>query len=251
MDTILEELEEAVSSPPAEEEKKAETMMIGEEQGEEQVVEMKRPRGRPKGSGTKGTAVIFKRKYTEEMAAERMRARNAADFKNSKAEVNEINYLLSLLEAFDKRVRQTVPNKWNTQVRVHGNFKYKPYQLYETMLAYFHIAISNGRNISLSHLAWFCGYSASRFRVMIEDEDLSPHYRFIKDFVTFLEGLMEYEAQEKQNPAFHIFWLKNRGWKDKFEISASATPGALTEEQRLEAQKRIADFSEKKFLPSS
>ena len=67
---------------------------------------------------------------------------------------------------------------------------------------------------------------------------------FLKDCVEFVENYIEFTGQKKQNPAFNIFWLKNRGWKDKFEIEASSTQGALTEEEREEAQRRIKQFSE-------
>lgn len=190
--------------------------------------------------------VIIAKKYQREMVEERVNAvEEIKQMKNTKSTPQDIAYNLSMLDAFDKTIRPTVP----INVKINKNRKYTPIQLYETMLGYFHTALANGRNITIGHLSWFCGYNKTEFSELINDKNLDPNYAFLKDFIAFLEGHMENVAQDKQNPAFHIFWLKNRGWKDTYTVEPGANPAALTEEERAANQKRIAEFSEGLIKP--
>lgn len=185
--------------------------------------------------------VILEKALTKEMAEKRANAvKDATFFRNKKATQEDIAYNLSLLDAFDKVTRPTVP----LDAKLHGNRRYTPIQLYEAMLGYFHICLENGRYMTISHLTWFCGFDKNHFDKILNGTAEDKSYDFVRDFVGFMAGHIEYAAQDKQNPAFQIFWLKQRGWKDKYEIEASSTIGALTEAERAANIKRIAEFSE-------
>lgn len=208
---------------------------------------MKKKNGRPFGAKTK-PPIILEPNFLKEMAIERAQAAEHRALKVKKgADAGEIEYLLSLLEEFDRAVRPTVP----VISTATGQRRFTPIQLYEAVLSYFQNCIKYGRNMTISHLCWYCGYDRQGFLDFTNGKDADPNYAFLKTCLAFMEGHIEYRAQDKQNPAFHIFWLKNRGWKDKFEVEASSTMGALTAEEREIAQKRIAEFSEGKYTPGS
>ncbi len=186
----------------------------------------------------KSSPVIIAPIVTKQMAQERLDAVEITKALRKKTATNEdINYFLSLLADFDQTIRPTV----NKKSDAHGGLRYRPIQLYDTLMSYFHLSLSNGRNMTLGHMSWYCGMSRDSLMSYLKD-GRDPDYYFLRDFVSFLEAHMEYIAQDKQNPAFHIFWLKNRGWKDKFEIEASSTQGALSDAQRAEAQEMLKKF---------
>lgn len=150
-------------------------------------------------------------------------------------------YILGMLAAFDAETRPTIdPN-----LKVHGKNRYTPIQMYEAIMAYFKASLENGQPITITGIGLFCGIDKWDFHEMVNKKDLNPAYKFIKKCVEFMEMYIEFTGQKKQNPAFQIFWLKNRGWRDKFEIEATSTQGALTEDEREAAQKRIQAINEK------
>lgn len=187
--------------------------------------------------------LVISKNYAEKMVKRRMEALRTTTYVPHKIEPGEVDYFLTMLDAFDKSIRPTIdPN-----VKVHGNYRYSPIQMYEAILTYLHLSIENGRNITMGHLAMFCGMRRTDFTDMLNRLNRNaadPAYDFLHDCMAFVESYIEYKGQDKQNPAFQIFWLKNRGWKDKFEIEASSTQGALTAEEREAMQKRVAQFSE-------
>ena len=200
---------------------------------------------------------IVSRDFTREMAQARLQAIKASrKYKYKYQTINpvEVSYFLGMLDAFDRQVRPTIdtspPPEWRANKEDGGTFtvqyKYSPLEMYEKLFSYFQTSIEMGMSVCISHMAWYCGFNSSHFGQMMNDnyQELHPRYGFLREFVSFMSGMVEFDGQDKQNPAFQIFWLKNRGWVDKLEISASSTIGALTEEQRQKAQKRIAQFSE-------
>lgn len=187
--------------------------------------------------------MILEPNFTKEMAEERIAASEHRALKVKQTDPEEVYYFLNLLHDFDQAIRPTV----DVNAVVHANNRYTPIQLYEVLLSYLHNCIKKGRNMTINHMAWYARMERERFRDLINGKIEDKNYDFVQDFAAFMTGHIEYRAQDKQNPAFHIFWLKQRGWKDKQEIELSATQGALTAEERAANQRRIANFTEAKF----
>lgn len=184
--------------------------------------------------------------FKREIAEDLVNARVARQAKLNKADPGENQYFLELLAEFDAAIRPQV----DVKAVVHGNFKYTPIQMYEILFSYLHTCIKLNRNMTISHMGWYTGIDRDDLSDIGKGNCKEPAYRFVKYFIDFITGQIEYRAQDKVNPAFHIFWLKQRGWKDKQEIELSATKGAMTDAERTEAQRRIAEFSEVKGLPA-
>jgi hypothetical protein len=156
----------------------------------------------------------------------------------------EIKYLMGELEMFEKDILAKIdPN-----AKYDGNNRFTPVETFERMIGYIKRALSGGRSLTMTGLGISLAMSRQDFYEMINEAKgvQNGPYNFVKDIVFFVEYFMEYTAQQKQNPAFQIFWLKNRGWVDKLEISASSTPGAMTDKEREEAQARLKQISEVK-----
>ena len=183
---------------------------------------------------------------TTEMSERRMKALRSTEYKNAKLEPAEVDYWLSMLEVFDRFTRPTVPEGKVKLEHAGQPYRFTPSQMYEAIFNYFQISLEQGRDLTMGSLAMFCDMSHSNFTTFVNDKDLRPEYKFIRKCVEFVKNYIEYTGQKKNNPAFQIFWLKNHGWKDKYELEATSTMGALTEEERAEAQKRIQMISEVK-----
>ena len=175
-----------------------------------------------------------------------MKALRSTEYKNAKLEPAEVDYWLSMLEVFDRFTRPTVPEGKVKLEHAGQPYRFTPSQMYEAIFNYFQISLEQGRDLTMGSLAMFCDMSHSNFTTFVNDKDLRPEYKFIRKCVEFVKNYIEYTGQKKNNPAFQIFWLKNHGWKDKYELEATSTMGALTEEERAEAQKRIQMISEVK-----
>jgi hypothetical protein len=110
------------------------------------------------------------------------------------------------------------------------------------------MTLNANQPLTITGVGLFMGLYRKQIWGLLGDRDGTlkrwPEFEFLFDFASFVELYNEYAAHKKQNPAGPIFILKNFGWKDKLEIEASTTQGALTDEERAAAQKRIAEFSE-------
>ena len=122
-------------------------------------------------------------------------------------------------------------------------FRYTPRQMWENTKKYFEVTIEYGQPLTIMGIATFNGVSRDDLMNSAVVK-LPEEYHFLLDCAKFVETYNEYAAHRKQNPAGPIFILKNSGWKDKFEIEANSNPGALSETERAEAQKRIGNFTE-------
>jgi len=130
--------------------------------------------------------------------------------------------------------------------------RYTPKQMFDMCVAYIRLTIKVKQPLTITGLGMFMGIRRPDFfQILHEQKGVaeSPFMNFLYDFANFIEMYDEYAAHQKQNPAGPIFILKNFGWKDKFEIEASQTQGALTPEEREEARRRMAGFTEE--LPGS
>lgn len=193
---------------------------------------------------TKGAKNIPKIIVTEEYKDQFMLAHgNANNLQGlTKLEIKDREYLLHTLILFERALSPKVP-KYGV---AHGNCRYQPMELFNTVMQYFYFTVDRARPLTLSGIGLFCGFSKGTFQdICQKHDDTDPHWGWLKKCIYFVEMYMEYTAQMKVNPAFQIFWLKNRGWVDKLEIEAKNTPGAMTDEEREIIQKRIAEFSEK------
>ena len=132
---------------------------------------------------------------------------------------------------------EPIPNK--TQ-----EYRYTPKQMWENIKKYFEVSIEYGQPLTICGIGTFNGISRKQLFLMMNEKNLPKELFFLRDCAKFVEMYNEYAAHKKQNPAGPIFILKNFGWKDKFEIEATRAEGALTDEEREAAQKRIARFSE-------
>lgn len=124
--------------------------------------------------------------------------------------------------------------------------RYSPRQMFENSTAYIRETIKAKQPLTITGMGLFMGLHRKQIFKVLHEQEISnvPEYSFIFDFADFIEMFNEYSAHKKQNPAGPIFVLKNFGWSDKLEISAGSTQGALSEEERQAAQKRISEFSE-------
>jgi len=124
--------------------------------------------------------------------------------------------------------------------------RYTPKQMFNRSVAYMRATIKNKQPLTITGLGLFMGMNRNDFFDVLHNKNhlKNPGMQFLFDFATFVEMYDEYAAHVKQNPAGPIFILKNFGWKDKFEIEASSTQGALTPEERESARRRMANFAE-------
>lgn len=160
----------------------------------------------------------------------------------TKMEERDKEYLLNILNLFEVSILSGIDPKAEGLT----NSKMTPYQMAKLILQGFRFCINGGMAITLSSIGIYLGMDKKEFLKKCNNEQKDPNMEFLQKCVYFVEMYMEYTAQRKQNPAFQIFWLKNRGWVDKLEITAGSTQGALTDEEREAAQKRIRQFSEVK-----
>lgn len=161
----------------------------------------------------------------------------------TKIEKRDRDYLLGMLDEFEA----TVGPKVDPNAKVDGKYRYTPIQMYRNCVAYFRASLEAMQPLTKMGIALYNGLRKDDFYEMTNasrGREMDPAFGFLKDCVDFVEMYIEYTGQKKQNPAFQIFWLKNRGWKDKFEIEATANQGALTDEEREVMQKRLKGFSE-------
>ena len=126
--------------------------------------------------------------------------------------------------------------------------RYTPLQMFNNCVRYMEATIKASQPLTITGVGLFMGLRREGlFEILskkIQTLHQYPEYAFIFDFADFVEMYNEFAAHKKQNPAGPIFILKNFGWKDKFEVEASSTMGALTDAERQEAQLRISKFSE-------
>jgi hypothetical protein len=160
---------------------------------------------------------------------------------NTKLDFVEIQTLLKSLDVFEASLRPEISH--DIIPHTTNAYKYTPIQIFNNTMAYFRSTLEAGQPLTKMGITMFNRLDRT---ILYPSEigKLPNELSFLKDCVDFVEMYMEYTANKRSNPAFNIFWLKNRGWVDKFEISASSTQGALTEEEREAAKKRIQSFSE-------
>jgi hypothetical protein len=157
-------------------------------------------------------------------------------------EERDKEYLLNILDSFEYSILSSI----DPEAPGLTNSRMKPIEMATIILQGFRFCINGGMAITISSIGIYLGMDKKEFQKKCNNEEKDPNMAFLHKCVYFVEMYMEYTAQRKQNPAFQIFWLKNRGWVDKLEISASSTQGALTDAEREAAQKRISQFSEVK-----
>lgn len=131
--------------------------------------------------------------------------------------------------------------------RANPGRRYTPREMFHASSKYMQVTIEHGQPLTITALGIFLGIRRPKLIDMVQNARTSPNEQFLVDYADFIESYNEYAAHKKQNPAGPIFVLKNFGWKDKFEIEASDTKGALTEKEREEAQHRVNNFSEIMF----
>lgn len=120
--------------------------------------------------------------------------------------------------------------------------------MWDGIKKYLKVSIESLQPLTITGIALFSGASRDMLlNVSARSTKKNPipgEFSFLKEVVGFVEMYNEYAVHKKQNPAGPIFILKNFGWKDKIEIEASSTQGALSEQEREETQKRLQGFSE-------
>ena len=207
---------------------------------------MAKPR-RAKGCKTKPPKLILEKDQLRDFVDDKY----IANFVNARAEnihksptliktaKNDRDYLMGM---FSLIYNQYKDQDWS--IKVNKQRRYSPKQMFEAASRYLQVTIEHGQPLTISAMGIFLGMRRKALFNFLNDTDFLPGEEFIFDFADFIESYNEYSAHKKQNPAGPIFILKNFGWKDKFELEASTTTGALTEEERDLAQKRIKNFSE-------
>ena len=151
-------------------------------------------------------------------------------------------YLGGMFEVLRNTVEPTIvegPAKAKTKP-----YKYTPREMWNNIAKYFEVSIEYGQPLTITGMGVFNGINRKDLFDIIHSKTLAREFYFLKECASFVEMYNEYAVHKKQNPAGPIFVLKNFGWKDKFEIEASANDGSLSEEERAAAQKRISKFTE-------
>jgi len=162
--------------------------------------------------------------------------------KNNKLDFIDMRYFLNAFDALESVLRPTI----SKSIIPHRTrkYRYRPIQMFDNTIAYFRTTLEAGQPLTKTGIALFNQISRQDLDEYSGPNNKVPELGFMKDLVSFVEMYVEYTGQKKQNPAFQIFWLKNRGWSDKLEIEAKSTMGSLTDEERELAQKRLQNFSE-------
>jgi hypothetical protein len=159
----------------------------------------------------------------------------------SKLSSADREYLLGMFEALKSTVEPMIIE--GPSPNVTNKYRYTPRQMWENTKKYFEVTIQHGQPLTVSGIAVFNDIEVHELQ-RPDMKRMDPSFHFLLKCAKFVEMYNEYAAHKKMNPAGPIFILKNFGWKDTFTVDATSTIGALTEEERTEAQKRIADFSE-------
>lgn len=200
---------------------------------------------RPFGSKTR-PPIIADDKYAENFVKKKGelidKGRNMAVMKMDE---KDRLYLLAMFESFKNSVDQIVPE--GEAPSVTNKYRYTPKQMWENIKKYMEVTIQCGQPLTISGLALFNGLDTLVMRTG-DIKSMPKEYGFLFECRRFVEMYNEFAAHRKLNPAGPIFILKNFGWKDKFEIEASAASGALTEEERAEMQRRVAVIGEERTL---
>ena len=155
---------------------------------------------------------------------------------------NDREYLFFVWDVFKENIVKMIPEGFPDDA--NGNYRYLPMQMWDGMRGFIETSIRFGQPVTMSGIAVFSGMRVNTLTMIRSNPKLHPAYHFIRYVSDFVEMYNEFSAHKKINPAAAIFILKNMGWKDKFEIEASATSGALTDDERRAAQERIQKFSE-------
>lgn len=177
--------------------------------------------------------------------------KNHLNYNLSPTALDDRDYLRGMYDAFCQYIEPTiiegpVKNKTDT-------YNLTPREMWTNIQKFFELSIEHGQPITITGMALFCGLDReylTQIAASGENKGVKypKEYGFLSKCRKFVENYNEYAAHKKQNPAGPIFILKNFGWKDKFEIEAHSTQGALTEDEREAAQKRIKMISENNLI---
>ena len=203
------------------------------------IIKMAKKYGRPKGSKTKPPVIV-----TEENVKEIISQRSQSIYRmKAYHETKEVDrqFYLGLLELLKGKLELEIVEG---TVHTTNPYRYTPRQMFDSIMFIFKYCLENGQPITISSLLTFLRLKQDAFWKLVREGQEVKEYMFLKDCVNFVQMYNEFALHKKQNPAGAIFALKNFGWKDKLEIEASSTQGALTEDERAAAQKRLAEFSE-------
>jgi len=162
-----------------------------------------------------------------------------------KTAAHDREYLLGMFDILKMSVELDIiegPAESNT-----NTYRYTPRQMWENTKKYFEATIRYGQPLTITGIAMFNDLDGADLRRK-DIKALPKEFGFLIKCASFVEMYNEYAAHRKLNPAGPIFILKNFGWKDTFTVEGNATQGALSEAERAEAQKRVADFSEVKII---
>jgi len=160
----------------------------------------------------------------------------------TKPQQNDKDYLMGMFLCLKMALEDKVIDKFPDEDL--KKYRYTPREMFTNIMKYFEVSITQGQPLTITGVGLFCGIRKQDFYELRTRPTLHPAFQFLKDAAEFVEMYNEYAAHKKMNPAGPIFILKNFGWKDKQEIELSSNKGALTDEERELAQKRLGNFSE-------
>lgn len=158
-------------------------------------------------------------------------------------------YLLGMWEVFrdhidSQEILDEYPKREGEgRERSGDRLRYTPLAMWNNIKQYFEVSIEYGQPLTIGGICMFNGLDRTTLTAWRRDS-YPKEYQFLRDAVKFIEMYNEYAAHMKQNPAGPIFILKNFGWKDTQTHEMAPTEGALTEDERTAAQKRVANFTE-------
>lgn len=128
-------------------------------------------------------------------------------------------------------------NKLKGKKLENKNIKYHPYEVAMDGLNYFKENIWIGNSLSLSNMAMRMGipvnYLAQLSGYKKDRKRKNKDFTYILDmFKTFVAMFYEYAGNNKLNPTFPIFLLKNLGLEDRQVVEEDTEDGFSPEERK-------------------
>ncbi len=126
------------------------------------------------------------------------------------------DYLTHLIDWAEEDLDMTVNKNFNkrSSVTKRGGrpYLFSPNELSEKMIKYFRDCIEAGQPFMVTSLCLYVGISR-RGLLKLEKSSNEQFVPIIEKGKAIIESYLEMQCHLKQNPAVHIFILKNMGWK--------------------------------------
>jgi len=155
-------------------------------------------------------------------------------------------YLNLFVDAFEKNLKEDVDidlDKRSSVTERGGRpYSFSPREIGDQMLIYFRNCTDNNAPFMITGLCMTIGISREGLRKMEKGYN-DQLVGTIKKGKQMIELYWEIQGQLMPNPSWAIFVLKVMGWRDK-KVVEDRQEVQLTDREKIEAQKRLDNFSE-------